>query len=207
MRPVGVQNERDMTEQIGPWLDELLTPPTVAALLHVSAPTVYAATQKTSQPLGHLRTPGGQIRIRRRDLLAYCHRAGIPVPSGLIKPDPSVVLLHSAKAVCSRVRRILKPICRVEVFSDDIEGLISIGALSPPLIIVSESYGARLLERLCTAINEVQEIGYMAVIVMGERGRNMWDTGPVPLPLALPEPSSAEDPELRRVVSRLLGLR
>jgi excisionase family DNA binding protein len=195
------------TDVAEPWLDELLTPPVVAALLHVSAPTVYAAIQKPGVSLGHIRTPGGQIRIRRRDLLAYCHRAGVPVPAGLVKPDPAVVLLHSVKAVGNRVCRILEPICRVEVFSDDIEGLINIGALSPPLVIVGESYGERLLGRLCSAIEEVPEVGYTTVIVLGAHDRGGWDGGPVPLPLPWREPASLDDAGLRHVVSKLLGLR
>jgi excisionase family DNA binding protein len=190
----------------GEWFNELLTPPAVASLLGVSPPTVYAAIQRDGQSLGHIRTPGNQIRVRRREVLAYCHRMGFEVPSGLVPRRSSVVVLHPDRAVGLRVSDLLEPDCQVEVFTDDIEGLIAIGSLMPPQILISERFGRVLVKRLCMAIRDMSELGYMSVILLIRRDEPKWSGGVVPLPLRHREPRSVEDEDLRHVVRRLLGL-
>lgn len=138
--------------------------------------------------------------------MAYCHRVGIAVPQGLIPPRPRVVVLHPDLSVGTRLSEILDPVCQVEVFTDEIEGLIHIGAVAPPQIVVSEQCGKWLVDRLCNAVNDLCELGYISVVHLVRRSVPVWNGGAVPLPLEVHEPRDSTHAELRIIVKNLLGL-
>ncbi len=197
---------RNEQKLMGEWFDELLTPPTVASMLGVSAPTIYAALQRRNRRFEHIRTPGNQIRIRRRDVLAYCHREGIEVPMGLIPSRSPVVVLHPDSVMTSRIRSMLEPAFRVYTFVNDVEALVAVGSLRPPLALVSERYGKLLLRRLCTAIRDMSEIGYVTILQLTARPVEIWSGGPVPSPLLQSEPRDNRHRDLTMLIERLLGM-
>jgi len=189
-------------------LDELCSPPTIAALLGVSPPTVYTAIRRSREDgLCHLRTPGNQIKVRRRDVLAYCHRRGLRVPKGLVPPRPRVVVLHPDHSPSELVRMVLEPRCDVDVYNDPIDGLIALGGLRPPLVVVSSRCGRRFIERLCGAVDGVAGVGYMAVVLLVQEIPPSWERGPVPFPVNHPEPRDVTSSTLGQLVERLLGLK
>ena len=187
-------------------LDDLCTPPTVAALLRVSRPTIYAALRRREKALVHLRTPGGQIRIRRRDVLAYCHRVGLPVPTGLVPRPPDVMVVHPDADIRCRLVQELQPTFQVRTHHDIVDGLIDLGNLRPPLAMVSSRYGWELIDRLSRALQDTPRTDYICLVVLEREGRGYWTGGPVPCPLSMPEAPSAQGPSRREIIEKLLGL-
>jgi len=186
-------------------LDDLCTPPSVAELLHVSRPTIYAALRR-QRGLEHLRTPGGQIRIRRRDVLAYCHGAGLPVPAGLVPRPPDVVVVHPDGARRDRITQALEPTCRVHGHEDAVDGLIALGRIRPPLAIISQQLGQDMVKRIGRGLHESPQQEYVALLVLTPKGPLQWTEACVPKPLCLAEPNAEGAQGLAEIVEKLLGL-
>lgn len=181
--------------------EELLTPPAVATLLGVSPPTVYSALRRRRSALEHLRTPGGQVRIRPRAVLAYCHRAGVPVPSGLLR-SPAALLVHPDRRTAARLARLLAPVAATGLETDLVDALVRIGADRPAAVLVSARFGDDLVERLPAAIEGADGLGY-AVVVRLVPGREIgWSGGPVPSPVDAGESSGRG---LTSLLGALLG--
>ncbi len=187
-------------------LDELCTPPAVATLLGVSSPTVYSAIRREIGGLSHIRTPGGQIRVRRRDVLAYCHRVGIEVPYALFPPQPEVVVIHPDPLRGNRLRAALKGKYSVQLHRDTITGLMAVGRAHPPVVVVSRAIGDEAISRLVSATGEESTFGYVTLIVLETTTPTpRWTGGSFELPLSLSEQGSRAPAEISRVVERLLG--
>jgi excisionase family DNA binding protein len=187
--------------------DELCTPPTIARLLGVSPPTVYARLHQKLNGIPHIKTPGGQLRVRRRDVLAYCHQQGLKVPAGLLPLRPEVFVFHPDLDKANHIKALLAPRCRVRVFTDPIDGLLALGELRPPLVVISKHAGFGIIQRLCDAIRNSPEVGYSAVILLNSASVRTWRGGSVPLPLSIVEPDDIRhSAELGGIVNHLLGL-
>ena len=183
-------------------LDELLTPPAVAHLLGVSPPTVYAALRRTNKGLSHLRTPGGQIRVRRREVLAYCHGNGIAVPEDLLAA-PVVHVLHPDRRAGGRLCRLLDGVAEARQFSDPVDALVHLGAERPAMLLVSDRVGDDLVERICTALTRSDWLGYTTVIRLVPGKTIPWEGGALPVPLDVGESSGRS---LAGLVAALLGV-
>jgi excisionase family DNA binding protein len=187
-------------------LDELCTPPAVATLLGVSPPTVYSAIRRAAGGLTHLRTPGGQIRVRRRDVLAYCHRSGLPVPGSLLPPRPELVIIHPDPLQGQRLKVALEPRYAVQLHRDAVGGLLAIGRSHPPLVLVSRSVGEGTIDRLVEAVEEGSSVGYVAIVVLEPKAsRAAWDGSAFTSSLSLPEQGGRAGVDLSAAVDKLLG--
>lgn len=152
-------------------LDALCTPPAVAAMLGLTPPVIYGAIRRGGEGLTCIRTPGGQIRVRRRDVLAYCHRAGHPVPYELLPPGLEIVLIHPDALFGRRAKTVLEGRYRVEWHRDVVDGLLAVSALDPPLVVVSCEVGDEVLRRLGAAVAEGTKRGYAALVVLDRTPR------------------------------------
>lgn len=186
-------------------LEDFYTPPAVARMLGVSTPTVYLAVRREDGGMSHIRTPGNQIRIRGRDVYAYCHDAGLKVPPGLT-PDPAdVLVIHRSRTRARRIRKILGPRCNTVIETDPVVGLLRLGAMRPPLSLVSIELGIPFIARLSDAIKEGGVESYTALVVLQKKPNHLWDGGPVPIPLPIGEPTSTSHSNLQSAAYQLLG--
>ena len=173
----------------------------MATLLSVSPPTVYAALRRSEVGLDHLRTPGGQIRVRRHDVLAYCHRAGIEVPRGLIT-DATVVVVHPDRRASARLGRTLEGVARTTRFVDPVDALVHVGAAGPAMLLLSHRLGDDLTARAASALEDATWLGYTCVLRLVPGREVPWSGGPVPQPLDVGESSGRA---LATLVGSLLG--
>jgi hypothetical protein len=187
-------------------IDELLTAPALANLMGLATPTIHNAIRRAEGTMAHIRTPGNQIRIRRRDALAYCHENGIAVPAGLVPRPADVMVLHTSFRSAHVVRAHLPAHCRVSIETDAVTGLIRLGKSRPSLVIISIELGIPLIARLCDALRDDDYDDYTALVVLQRRPAPPWGGGPLPTPLPVGDPSSSAPSNLRSTVSRLLGL-
>jgi len=188
-------------------LDDQLSPPAVATLLGLAAPAVYAALRGGDRaPLVHHRTPGGQIRIRRREALRFCLRRGIAVTAALV-PEPEAVLLLSVDSQNrARLARKLKPRARVLEHESLASALLAIGHFCPVLVLVDEpGFKAETLAALTELLAKSREHGCVGLLPVGcaDDGLELTDIeGPLPFELRLGDMGATA---LGRLVGRLLG--
>lgn len=182
-------------------MDELMTPPVVASLLGVSPPTVYAALRRDGDGLEHLRTPGGQIRIRRRDVLAYCHRTGAPVPAGLLR-SPAAFVVHPDRRAGGRLVRLLEGVSRSVLYSEPVDALVHVGRERPAMVLLSHQLDRGLRQRVRSALLEGLEPGYTCVLDLVPGKAIPWSRGPLPRPFEVGESAGRS---LSLLVAALLG--
>jgi len=98
------------------------------------------------------RTVGGHRRIAASSVAKLLEEQGRPVPAGLARRKPLVVVLDSDNAWLKTIKRALSTRTRVEVEGDPYLGLLTVARLRPDVVIVdmhlAHADGKRLLAAL-----------------------------------------------------------
>lgn len=110
---------------------------------------------------GHIqafRTPGGHLRIRVVDLVAFCKTHDIPLPAQLSDmARRRLVVVDDDQKQLGALRRVLKPYAdRIELKTVDngIDALVLVGAFKPQVVVIDvfmpEVSGIEVCRRLTT---------------------------------------------------------
>ena len=83
---------------------------------------------------------------------------------------------------------------------------MSIADIGPAMVIVSQQCGDFLVQRLCDAVENDADVGYMAIVLLIENEPARWEGGPVPLPVPIEEPLDVQRSNIGQIVEKLLGL-
>jgi excisionase family DNA binding protein len=125
----------------------------IARMLDMSPATVYRWI-KDNQMRCHT-TPGGHIRVRESDFVAFMKKFSFPIPEGLGAARKTVLIVEDDHAVGQLLTRMFQKTSdrvKVEWIKDGVEALMTIGKRPADLLILDVVMpvvdGARVLSTL-----------------------------------------------------------
>lgn len=172
--------------------NDLFTAPQVAKICSVNLKTIHNWVERGE--MKSFRTPGRHLRFRRQDILDFLTRFGYPVPEGFT-PTQRRIVIFADNETLRPLKRSLSRDFEVAAFTDQVEGLLSIGQQKPDLVLVNTDSGqesVHLMERLSSRKEALSVVGFGKII--GEI--NTTDMEFIP---------STEAKEIRQKVTTLLG--
>jgi excisionase family DNA binding protein len=137
---------------VKPHAARLFTASDVAGFCDVDLKTIHNWVNRGK--LAHFRTTGRHLRFHRLDVLEFLRAYGYPVPGVLLAGRPSVVAIEPEATIVAALRRALARKFDLTVFSDAIEGLVSLGVTRPEVLVlgpVDVADAATLVARLRAA--------------------------------------------------------
>lgn len=111
------------------------------------------------------RTVGGHRRIAASSVAKLLEEQGRPVPAGLARRKPVIVVLDGDAAWTKNVRRALAARARVEVEADGFAGLLLVARLQPEVIVLDVQHGDG--KRIAAALRNDPNTKPIDVIAVG----------------------------------------
>lgn len=113
------------------------------------------------------RTVGGHRRIAASSVAKLLEEQGRPVPAGLARRKPLVVVLDADLAWPRSLKRALSPRMRVEVEPDPYLGLLTVARLRPDVVVIDLHLAHSEGKRLLTALRRDPQTKLIDVIAIG----------------------------------------
>jgi excisionase family DNA binding protein len=113
------------------------------------------------------RTVGGHRRIAASSVAKLLEEQGRPVPAGLARRKPLIVLLDGDANWTKNVRRMLSARARVEVESDPFAGLLLVARLQPDVVVIDVNLQHGDGKRMAAALRNDSQTKPIDVIAIG----------------------------------------
>jgi hypothetical protein len=85
-----------------------------------------------------IRTEGRHLRFRRMDVVDFLRSYELPVPDALKGGTVRVAVLDGASGDLGPMRRVLARRFEVVAYDDPVEGLVSLGAFEPDVVVLGD---------------------------------------------------------------------